>query len=262
MRVTESIAELRRICHYSREADGTYRMSWWDREIAGVAVYLTKLFLEMGLSANQVSFIGLVITVIGGAFLVFPSPGYWLIGIALLGLYQILGHVDGGVARYNKTASTKGAFWNAIPEQFVWLYTPICISFGIYNTVHRIDPFIIGFLAVLSLSLSSFVILVAYPILRGKGLLAEALATGKAANSDEHISTIIKYGRLLFGNFMNLFLWLLIATIVDCLVSPFTVGALVFNARYICFIMYSMVWLVGAIWNISISLRSGLRLRL
>lgn len=261
MRVKETIGELRRICQYSREADGTYHMSWWDRVIAVVAVYFTKLVLEIGLSANQVSFISFVITVIGGAFLILPGPGYWLIGIALLGLSEVLAHVDGGVARYNKTASPKGAFCNAMPEQFFLIYTPICISFGLYSMFHNIYPFIFGFLGVMSMSLTNSAILLPYPLLRDQGLLSEALGSNKLAQSEEHVSLVIRYGRF-FGHFTILLLAFLISTIVDWFISPFSIGPLTLNARYIGFIIYTLVWLVSAIRNIYLPLRDGIRLRL
>ena len=261
MRVKESIAELTQICIYSRETDSTYRLSWGDKIIGRIAVYFIKLFLEIGISANQATSIGLVITVIGGVFLAFSGPGYWFIGIALLWLWVILGSVDGGIARYNKTASAKGAFWNAIAEQFAYLYRPICISFGIYGTVHNIYPFILGFLAVMAIWLTTSAQLLPYPLLREKRLLSEALATNKT-ESEGQASIIIKYGRLLFSrNLMILLLWFLLATIIDCFISPFTIGSLIFNARYICFIMYVAVWVASAIRNIYFQLRSGVTLR-
>ena len=254
MRVPESIAELRRICHFSREADSSYRNSWWDRQINVVAVYFTKLFLVMGLSANQVSLVGLITLIIGGAFLIFPTPLYWLIGAGLLGLYQIIGHADGGVARYRKTASVKGAFWNTVPEQLSWLYVPACVSLGIYNAVGGIYPFIFGFLSVLSLSLSSSVILVAYPILRDKGLLAEAITATKATEPTEKPSAVIKWSRLLFGNFSSVVLWLLLATIADYFISPFAVGPIAANVRFVVLAGYTVFWLASAVRNISLPL--------
>lgn len=261
MRVTESIKQLRQICQRSREETG-YRMPWVERNFGRkISIYLTKLFLQIGFSANQVSFIGFVLTVAGGVLLIFPGSGYWLIGIALLLLCEVLGMVDGEVARYTKTASPTGAFWNVMPEQFSWLYTPICISFGIYHTFHSIYPLVLGFLAVMSFSLTGFALLLPYPILREKGLLSEALATSKATRSEEHTSIIIRYGRLL-NHFTVLLLTFLTCTITDFFISPFTIGFLSFNARYICFIFFTAVLLASAIWNIYPILRGETKLRL
>ena len=59
--------------------------------------------------------------------------------------------------------------------------------------------------------------------------------------------------------------WLLLAflvcTIVDCFISPFNIGSLSFNARYIYFIIYTLALLANAIRNIYLPLRGGLRLR-
>ena len=261
MRVTESIKELRQICQRSRGESG-YRMPWPERNLQRpISIYLTKLFLQIGISANQTSLIGFIITIVGGVFLTFPSPMYWFIGIALLLFCEIIGMVDGEIARYNKSASPKGAFWNSIPEQFVALYTPICISFGLYNLFQSIYPLIFGFVAVISISLSTFAILLPYPILRDKGLLSGALSRDKATKSEGNTSIIIRYGRF-FNHFTILLLIFLIGTIIDYFISPFIVGTLFFDARYIFFAIYTLVWLVGAIRNIYLPLRTGVNLRL
>lgn len=261
MRVNESIKELRRICQQSRE-DEFYHMPWAERNFGRkLSIYLTKLLLEMGVSANQASAIGLIIGVIGGVFLAFPNPKYWFIGIVLLLLFDLFTYIDGEIARYNKSASPEGAFWNSMPEQFIWLYLPICLSFGIYGTLHNIFPFIFGFLGVMSLSLTASAQLLPYSILHAKGLLSEALTIDKTAKLDEHTKIIIKYEQLLFGHFLNLLFWLLIGSIIDCFTSPFTIGYLSFNARFIFFIIYTLIWLAGAVRSIYLPLHSGVRLR-
>ncbi len=261
MRVTESIKELRQICQYSRDNDYGKR-PWPERKLQRpVSIYFTKLFLEIGISANQASLIHFIFIVAGGAFLTFPSPKYWFIGIALLWLCMIIGVVDGEIARYNKSASPKGAFCNSMPEQFGWLYIPICISFGIYGMFHNIYPFIFGFVAVISISLTTSALFLPYSILRDKGLLSEALGSDKATKPEGHTSIIIRYGRF-FNHFTILLFVFLISTIVDCFISPFTIGSLSFNARYIGFIIYALVWLASAIRNIYLPLHTGLKLRL
>ena len=261
MKVTESIAELRRICQYSR-SNNYGKRPWPERNLTRpISIYLTKLFLVMGISANQASLIGLIIAVIGGAFLTFPSPAYWLIGIVLLLLCEVIGMVDGEIARYTKSASPTGAYWNSIPEQFVSLYTPICMSFGLYSVFHSIYPFIFGFVAVISISLNTFAILLPYPILRDKGLPSEALGSDKAGRLEGNTSIIIKYGRF-FNHFTILLLVFLVGTILDYFISPLVIGALSFNARYILFAIYTLVWLASAVRNVYLPLRTGVTLRL
>lgn len=260
MRIPESIRELKYICQYSREKDYSKR-AWPERYIQRpISIYLTKLFLIIGISANQASLIGFIIAVIGGVFLTFAHPAYWLIGIALLFIFMVIVTVDGEIARYDKISSPKGAFCNSMPEQFIWIYMPICISFGIYNMVHNIYPFILGYLGILSISMSTSAQLLPYPLLRDKGLLSEAIR--RANNSEESTTTVIKYGRFLNHTVIVLIMFFL-CTMVDLLCQPpLTVGSLSFNARYICFIGYTLVWLASAIRNIYLPLRKGIKLTL
>jgi len=259
MRVAESIKELRRICQYTRDSDYGGR-PWPERNLTRpLSIYITKFFLILGVSANQAGLIGLIITIIGGALMISPNPSYWLIGIILLLLCEVIGAVDGEIARYTRSASTRGAFWNAIPEQFVALYTPICMAFGLYNLFHSVYPLIIGFIAVISISVSTFTILLPYPILRDKGLLAGAISGDKAVREGGDTGLIIKYGHF-FNHFTIFLIIFLIGTIVDCFVSPFTIGTLSFNIRYILFALYTLVWLLSAIRNIYLPLRAGVSL--
>ncbi len=70
---------------------------------------------------------------------------------------------------------------------------------------------------------------------------------------------IVRYGRVLFGSFFGFLSALLVFTIVDCFISPFAIGALSFNARYIYLIIYALAWLGGAIMNTRHSFRTGPR---
>ena len=259
MRVTESIAELKQICQESRE-DKFFHLTLGDKLVGEVSIYLTKLFLEIGISANQATFIGLIVGVTGAAFFVFPSPKYWFIGIALTGLFIILRRVDGGIARYNKTASPKGAFWNSMAEAIVSLCTLTCISFGLYYSVHSIYPFVFGFLRLTTVYLGNVASLLPYRVLHQKGLLSGALVTDETAAAERHPSMIIRYGRF-FTDIHTGLLALLICTVVDFFIAPFAIGSLFFNARYIWFIMRTLLALAATFRGIYFPLRGGVKLK-
>lgn len=257
MRVKESIAELRRICQYARYDE---QMPPWPERILirSISIYFTKLFLEIGISANQATSFSLIIGIIGGLFFIFPDPRYWFIGIALLGVHMILDRVDGEIARFNKTASLEGTLWDKLAKLCVRLCTLICVSFGVYNTLHSIYPILVGFVGVMALYLSTNAILLPYPILYAKGLLSGATSSAQTAKSQEQTNIIVRYGRLLFDFPLIWLLGLLLCSvIVDSFISPFTIGSLSFNARYICLIIYTLSCLAGAIRDIYLTLHDG-----
>ncbi len=186
MRVTESIAELRRICQQTRE-NAFYRMPWLERHIQRKAsIYITKLFLQIRISANQATTIGLVVGLIGGALLTFPSPVYWFIGIAVLWLFTLIAAADGEVARYNKASSAEGAFWNSMSETLICSYAPACAAFGIWQAVGSIWPLVFGLLAVLSFLIWEIANLLPYPILYERGELPQVSRDDDATPPEEY----------------------------------------------------------------------------
>jgi hypothetical protein len=172
----------------------------------------------------------------------------------------VFDQVDGGIARYKKTSSLEGAFWDGISGDIIWGGMLICISFGIYNTLYSVYPLIFGFIAAVSFYLAAHATMQPYSILHERGILAESLSTDEPAQPEEPQSIIIRCGRFL-SYFQTLLFGLLLSTIIDCFVSPFAIGFLSFNARYIWFIIYTLVWVAIVIRSIYRPLRTGVRLR-
>ncbi len=257
----ESIDELRRICQ-SRE-DQFYQMGWVERNILRrVSIYFTKFFLIIGASANQVTSLSFLIAIIGGVFLTFANPIYWIIGALLLLLFTVLDLADGEVARYRGSASPSGAFWDAITGLAIWQYTLACMSFGIYHAVHNITVFIWGFLAIVSLFLYNASALITYPILHEKGLLSKVLASADSTedNEESFVMLVIRRGRRLLHPYMIAFAIVVLA-IIDYFISPIMIGSFSFDARYIYLAIYALATLAGASLRIYSTLRGGVKLR-
>lgn len=79
-----------------------------------ISFYPTLLFLKMGVSANQATYISMVVGVIGCGFLAFGNCGIRIAGASLVNLWIILDCVDGNIARYRKTFSHYGEFIDAL----------------------------------------------------------------------------------------------------------------------------------------------------
>ncbi len=71
------------------------------------SIYFTKVFLMTPITANQVTLIGILITITGSGLLMTNLP---VIGVFLLFLGLVFDCIDGEIARYRKTISLKGAF--------------------------------------------------------------------------------------------------------------------------------------------------------
>lgn len=145
------IDELRRICQEPTK----YNWHWYAKLGRKASIYFTKLFLKLGISANQVTLINIVVGVI--AALLFSIGNYWysISGAILLHLWLILDMADGEVARYNNKTSILGEKLDDTGSDLVSSLLYFSIGFGIsknffdvsgiFNIFSNSFPIILGF---------------------------------------------------------------------------------------------------------------------
>ncbi|MFC1915840.1 CDP-alcohol phosphatidyltransferase family protein [Chloroflexota bacterium] len=241
-------------------------MNWVDRQVLRrISIYLTKLCLKIGISANQVTLIDFLMVVAAGVFFTFANPAYWLIGIVFFFLYLLIDCVDGEVARYNRAKGNEppspfgaGAILGGIVDWVSWPYLLACMAFGIYNTIDSVIVFIFGFLAAILRVIYMDIALMSYPVLHEKGILHKAIREVKGVRLGE--SKLLSYGRALFGvrGFLPV---ILLVIILDCFVSPFFIGSFMVNVRFIYLVIFGLAASVGVIVRIRDAFRYGARIQ-
>ena len=102
---------------------------WGYLVLRRISFHFTWLFLKLGISANQVTVLSLVVGLAGCGFLAFGNYIGIVIGVLLANIWALLDYVDGNIARYNKCASDYGLFL----ETWVWaIFGPLLfISVGL-----------------------------------------------------------------------------------------------------------------------------------
>ena len=244
--MTESIKELRKICQPERCWVPAALGSGWPKNylLRPMSIYLTKLFLKIGISANKASLIRLFVGIIAGIFLIFAEPQWWIIGLLLLFLSILLDHTDGEIARYHKSESLLGEYIDDLVDRFLWPYTLACMSLGISNALNDRTVFVFGLLSILLFFLLYIAVSIpGYPASIEVnspflGLLDSSIA-GKSKYQSIR-STIIKLGKSLFNKHAFVFP-LMAVTIADCFVPHFILGSVTVNFRYLCFAVYTIV---------------------
>jgi len=84
-----------------------------------VTIYFTWICAKLGMSANGVTLLSGIAIFFAAICYALPSPWAWLAGAALVQLYFILDHVDGEMARYERTVLGKrsgmsGVFYDSV----------------------------------------------------------------------------------------------------------------------------------------------------
>jgi len=249
-RSSESIKELREICQESRyAAEGG--MPWFERYFyRSVSIHFTKIFLKIGISANQATLLSLIFGLFGGFFLIFTNLGFWAlaIGALFLVLCLIFDRVDGEIARYKKSCSKVGAHFDLMVGSTLHPYLLFCMTFGAFNVLQDTTVFIFGFLAVI-LNLLYEIHLISYEEKWGgkfenkreatkdkKGERQGRIIEKYAYRPVRRVSSFLGPGAIIYA--------ILIVVALDLCFTPFRLENVpiffVINARYAFLIIYSV----------------------
>jgi hypothetical protein len=139
--MVESIKELRRICYEGYKG----KMASYNKYfLMTFSIYITKLLLYTSVTANHVTLMMLALGVIGSIFL---FNGYFIIGLILIHLAQLLDSVDGEIARYRKKTSFLGMYFDTL---YHVVTTPLMLfgfAYGIYSLYPNNLLILFGFLS-------------------------------------------------------------------------------------------------------------------
>ena len=107
---------------------------WLYYVIRKISFFFTWLFLKFNISANQTTYIAVVIGTMGCGLLAFGDYGFRIIGALLISLWIILDCVDGNIARITKTESNYGEFIDALSGYIMNVF--LFLSVGISAYLH------------------------------------------------------------------------------------------------------------------------------
>jgi len=124
-----TLSELRATVQKGRHREiGNWLARCWGRPSA---IYGTWLAVRLGLSAHQVTLAALVASLGGAvAFGTGSRPGF-LLGVVLAHLGFWLDHVDGQVARWNRSASLDGVYHDYLMHHLVNMSLGFALGFGL-----------------------------------------------------------------------------------------------------------------------------------
>ena len=101
--------------------------------IRPISVYFTWLIVRTPLSANNVTFLQIIVGSCGAVFLAFPGGYLPLYGVILIQISYILDCVDGEVARWKKIESKGGEYLDLICHTVVVSLYMFCFGYGLWR---------------------------------------------------------------------------------------------------------------------------------
>lgn len=126
-----------------REKGGIEKYNLWGHVLRPVSYYVAWLFLKLGISANKVTGISIIMGFVGCMLLAFGSYGGLIAGALILNIWALLEYVDGDVARYNNSCSNYGAFVDDLNVALISVIFFISIGIGAFNHYPALSLFVI-----------------------------------------------------------------------------------------------------------------------
>jgi phosphatidylglycerophosphate synthase len=106
---------------------------WTYYVVRPVSFHLAAVFIRVGITANQVTWLSFAVLSAGCALLGFGSYLAAVLGAGLINAWLLLDCVDGNIARYQKTSSTYGAFLDTIGGYGAYALVFLAAGIGAYN---------------------------------------------------------------------------------------------------------------------------------
>ncbi len=121
--------------------------SFWVKTVARPLSFLfTYLFVNLGCTANFISILSGIVSVIGCILLAVPNMVCVIIGVVLINLWIVLDCVDGNIARVTKKSTRMGEFFDAAYGYIICAFNFLAIGIAAYHW----SDFLFGEMAIIN----------------------------------------------------------------------------------------------------------------
>jgi phosphatidylglycerophosphate synthase len=146
-----SIQEMRQVCQKkvpNKKGKMVYSDHFWARFVTRhYSIYLTRMFVALGVSANEVTFL-MMLTGLAAFALCIPHI-LWanILGLIFWYLFEALDCCDGEVARWTKTSSVKGVYLDLLTHVLVNHTIKAVVPLHLYFLTHEVKYVFIAFVS-------------------------------------------------------------------------------------------------------------------
>ena len=100
--------------------------------IRPLSFVLTPVFLSLGVSANQVTYLGCGIGVVSLVLLAWGTHLTWILGFVFFVLQMLMDAIDGNLARMTNSATYLGKFLDGLSDMLLLSLVPGAVGLGLY----------------------------------------------------------------------------------------------------------------------------------
>jgi phosphatidylglycerophosphate synthase len=134
-----SLTEIRQAYEQAEDVD-FYRYSIARFVFRPLSYYGAWLFLRIGVTPNQTTFVSWGFVLVGCLLYSLTPPSLWWIPLLMILAWVVLDYMDGSMARVTQTRSKYGHFIDVVGAYFMLAFLPIFLGIGLYRfPEHSID---------------------------------------------------------------------------------------------------------------------------
>lgn len=208
-----------------------------------VSPYFTRFFIAHGITANQVSILGILIGILS-ALMLFSGTPLMLVGCLLYQLWNLFDSIDGEIARVTDTKTLSGKYLETIGEAIAECCFVLFLGIGLSRMLDNVLFFYLGLIfAIFVMSLNCFA-RARDELLRSRTQtdVRTLLEVGQLSS----VKRFYKKLRILFIVY-NGYLIVTVLLVLE-LISPhhFQMFGITLNLLASYFLLYGVVWTVRA----------------
>lgn len=132
---------------------------WWSSFITSPLAIVVNYFVVdfKWLTPNRITLISFITAIISVFFIIAGGTQNFIIAAGLIHLSHVFDCMDGQMARYRKTTSNSGSFYDKVTDQIQVTLWFGAISYAAYNQSHEVLPVFLAFIGVAFYSLRGYV---------------------------------------------------------------------------------------------------------
>jgi len=115
----------------------------WLRCVRQVSFYVTWLFLKLGISANQTTYLAILFGIVGSVLIATGRHTNIVVGSVLINLWFLLDQVDGNIARFRQNPTTYGAFVDGLGAHLMYAALFSAVGLAVFRQ-QDINPYAFG----------------------------------------------------------------------------------------------------------------------
>jgi phosphatidylglycerophosphate synthase len=132
---------------------------WWSSFVTSpLAIGLNYLVIDVKwLTPNLITLLSFLTAVISALFIIAGGTSNFLIAALLINLSHIFDCMDGQMARYRKTSSPTGSYFDRLTDQLQIITWFGAVAYAAFNQTHSVVPVFLAFIGVAFYSLRGYV---------------------------------------------------------------------------------------------------------